>query len=135
MLVAVLALGIALGGTAVAASRYVITSASQIKPSALEAITHLALTRKFEEKGPLETIEPGKIGVANARCPQGTALLSGGYSLEGAGKAEEEAANVSMLSDGPVGATAWWVAVMDRSSTIPIHIRGRALCMRPDSEL
>ena len=62
--IAVLALVLAIGGTAVAASRYVITSKSQIKPSVLHELRSEAAMTAAIPKGPKAIID--RIGLANS---------------------------------------------------------------------
>lgn len=69
MLVAFLALVVALGGTAVAAEQYVITSTSQIKPSVLAEL-HALRTRAHSA-----SVEPPALVVARARSTH--SVLSG----------------------------------------------------------
>jgi hypothetical protein len=81
-LLALLALFFALGGTAIAARHYLITSTSQIKPSVLKA-----LKGKVGSAGPQGPMgQQGPAGPAGATGPQGPAgpvNLSGIRSVEG----------------------------------------------------
>lgn len=69
MLVAVLALVVALGGTAVAAEQYVITSTNQIKPSVLAEL------RALRTRARAASVEPPALVVARARSTH--SVLSG----------------------------------------------------------
>jgi hypothetical protein len=78
--VAVTALVVASSGTAVAASRYLITSPSQIKPSVLRSIAHDTRGETAERSTPW-TFSKAGIGVvgATASCPAGFEDVTGGY--------------------------------------------------------
>jgi hypothetical protein len=61
MLVALIALVVALGGTALAASRYLITSTSQIKPSVLRELRSEAAKTAAVPKGPKAVIDRARL--------------------------------------------------------------------------
>jgi hypothetical protein len=77
---AVLALVVASSGTAVAASRYLITSPSQIKPSVLRQIARVTRGETAEPTSPWAFSKPGiPIDGATATCPPGYEDVTGGY--------------------------------------------------------
>jgi hypothetical protein len=118
--IALVALFVALGGTTLAASRYVITSPSQIKPSALRAIRG-ATGKTVVAHGPLVAVAPSSIGISEANCPSGYDVISGGYSaIVGVGG--------DVNQDEPVGTHSWWAGVSTRLSSEPAHIEATALC-------
>src|SRR3954453_6181614 len=73
LIVAIAALVVAFGGTAMAAKKYVITKTTQIKPSVLPQL------RKTGPAGP--TGLPGPAGPAGERGPAGTAGVAGPSSI------------------------------------------------------
>lgn len=77
---AVTALVVASSGSAVAASRYLITSSAQIKPSAIRQLAQALRGETAEPKSPWAISQAG-IGVvgAVATCPPGYEDVSGGY--------------------------------------------------------
>jgi hypothetical protein len=78
LVIACLALILALGGTAVAAKRYLITNTQQISPAVLKQLTKLAA--KQVKQGPA-----GAAGAAGAAGTAGTAGLSGERGPAGPG--------------------------------------------------
>lgn len=78
---AVVALVVASSGSAVAASRYLITSSTQIKPSVLRSIAVAARGETAEPKSLWAISRPGGIPFIGARvqCPVGYSVVSGGY--------------------------------------------------------
>ena len=77
---AVVALVVASSGSAVAASRYLITSTSQIKPSVLRSLAHAARGETAEPASPTVFSKPGVPFVgATASCPAGFQDVSGAY--------------------------------------------------------
>lgn len=104
MVLSLLALFIALGGTAIAAKHYLITSTSQIKPSILKQLRGrtgppglagangangaqgpqgpagpTSLGRLTSVTGPKNLVSPSSIGESVATCPSGNNAVSGGY--------------------------------------------------------
>jgi hypothetical protein len=119
-LIALVALFFALGGSAVAASRYLITSTSQIKPSVLKTIRG-APGRLLVVRGPLVTIQPSSVGVSEANCPSGYDIVSGGYSaVLGVGG--------DVNQNEPVSAYSWWAGVSTRLSSERATVGAVALC-------
>ncbi len=79
-LLALIALVVASSGSAVAASRYLITSPSQIKPSVLRSLAHAARGETAERSSPTVFSKPG-VGFVGAtvHCPAGFTDVTGGY--------------------------------------------------------
>ncbi len=139
--IALLALFFALGGTAIAAKHYLITSTSQIKPSVLKQ-----LHGKVGETGPAGTaglagpqgpggpqgpagpsnlsalttvigptveVPTGKVGGAEATCPAGSRAVSGGgfASIAGLDDSEMETTH-----------TSWFIVISNQTGiTLKIH--------------
>lgn len=117
--IACLALFVALGGTAMAASRHVITSTSQIKASVLHAI--VAPGPDVLIHGSVVNVGPGKHGALTAQCPGGDHLVTGGYSAE-------LAPGALVTSDGPSGTTGWMVLIDNEKGTAVSPGLAHALC-------
>lgn len=80
---AVVALVVASSGSAVAASRYLITSSSQIKPSVLRQIARATRGETAEPSSLWAFNKPGlPFDPASVSCPAGFEAVSGGYSAE-----------------------------------------------------
>ncbi len=81
--IAIVALVVALSGTAIAANRYVITSRSQIKPAVLSSLSaprQASLERILTSP---VSVAPGKqVGLIEADCLKGEHVISGGYDVE-----------------------------------------------------
>src|ERR1039458_8720993 len=91
--VAWLALLFSMTGTGIAASRYIITSTSQIKPSVL---------KKLEKPGPRGAPSIGGVQVVGVQGPQGP---SGVVGVQGPQGPSGVAGTGSVGSQGPTGAT------------------------------
>jgi hypothetical protein len=80
---AVIALVVASSGSAVAASRYLITSSSQIKPSVLRQIARASRGETAEPSSLWAFNKPGiPVDPATVSCPSGYEAVSGGYSAD-----------------------------------------------------
>jgi hypothetical protein len=136
LILACVALLFALGGSAIAASRYVIDSAAQIKPSVVQALTR-ASGRYLEVITPEVTFTPGKppAGQETAFCPRAGQLQNGpltsrsAYHVVTGGYVADLAPGTIVDADRPVAATGWTVNVTDPSgSGGTSHFRVFALC-------
>jgi hypothetical protein len=81
LVISILALVVALSGTAIAAKRYLITNTKQISPAALKQLTKLAATQV--KQGPAGA--PGAAGAAGATGAAGAAGPSGERGAPGPG--------------------------------------------------
>lgn len=138
--VAWLALFVALGGTSFAASRYLITSTSQIKPTVLRklrgatgppgpagpagppgpaaTIYSLSPKRLTTVNSPGVTVPPGAVQSATAVCPAGTRAISGG----GSGGITD--INISEIQSARLG----WFIVVVNPTRINVQIHAQAEC-------
>jgi hypothetical protein len=142
--IALLALFFALGGTAIAARHYLITSASQIKPSVLRQLHGSngaqgpagaagptgpqgsqgpagsnALSGLTPVTGPQTTIASGKAGSSVATCPAGQHAVSGGGftdNLDGLDASEMSSDHLS------------WIVLAGNSSSVSAIIEAFAYC-------
>ncbi|HEY4428816.1 MAG TPA: hypothetical protein VGN08_11485 [Solirubrobacteraceae bacterium] len=112
--IAAAALFVALGGTAVAAKHYLITSTQQIKPNVLKALraptASLSVLTTALYGG---LAAPGKTSQVTAFCPPGSHAVSGG------GESGITRLEVSeMIGDH----SGWFIIVNnDTATTVPIH--------------
>jgi hypothetical protein len=141
--VAWVALFVALGGTSAAATRYVITSTKQIKPTVLRklhgargragpagapgpqgppgpaaSVYSLSLRGLSTVTGPAVTVGPGAVESATALCPSGTRAISGG----GSGGITD--INISEMQASHLG---WFIVVVNRTP-IKVQIHAQAQC-------
>ncbi len=115
-----IALFVALSGTAIAASRYLITSTNQIKPSVVRALT--APGPDLDVTGSRTIVKAGQIGpAALANCPTGYHVLSGGYF-------DELTAGAFVQIDHPRGTLGWTVVIDNRHGTETSEVIAEALC-------
>jgi hypothetical protein len=117
--IALVAPFVALGGTTLAASRYVITSTGQIKPNVLKAIRGAPLGQLVVVHGPLTSTS--SISASEAQCPAGDNIVSGGYSAV-------VGPHGYVSQDEPVGPQAWWATVSTGISGEQATVRATALC-------
>jgi hypothetical protein len=117
--IALLALFVALGGSAIAASRYVITSTGQIKPNVLRAIRGAPLGQLVEVHGALTSTT--SVAASQAQCPAGDDIVSGGYSAV-------LGPNGYVNQDEPVGTHSWWAGVSMRLTGERATVTATALC-------
>jgi hypothetical protein len=117
--IAIVALFVALGGSAVAANRYIITSPSQIKPGVISAVAKEARL----VISPQTTINPGQTaGVAAANCAEDEHLVSGGYTEA------ELAPGAYVLQDAPRGSHGWTIVVNNQHGTGASIVQAEVLC-------
>jgi hypothetical protein len=117
--IACLALFVALGGTAIATSRYMITSPSQIKPSVVTALESSGPDTNVNSEE--VSVQPGTHGSAGASCSTGEHVVTGGYS-------GELAPGALVVIDEPRGSHGWSVLIDNRHATTVSKIRAEALC-------
>lgn len=151
MAVALVALGIALGGSAVEATNGLITGA-QIKNHSigLNDLSYSAIAKLRGDRGPrgpegrpgpagtpappLSTkltiqsaqtlLAAGTVGSATASCPTGTLAISGGAHTNG----------LSLWADQPIGlggTNTGWLAGATASSLIQSEVNAYAICLSP----
>ena len=141
--IAVLALFFAMGGTALAAHHYLITSTSQIKPSVLTKLKGNAgkngaqgpagaagaagaqgpagpttLSALTSVTGSTVDVPTGKVEGASAFCPAGSHAVSGGGSSSIAG------IDVSELGTGRQS----WFIIVENTTGITLEIHAEAQC-------
>lgn len=142
--VACLALFFALGGSALAASKYLITSTSQIKPSVLKSLQGkrgpagtpgapgaagaagspgpvgaLDTADVTVVDGPAASIGPDSNGSSTAVCASGSTVLSGGYA--------GPLTDTTITYDDPLGTAEWQVGASNLSSN-PETLTAVAVC-------
>lgn len=126
MVVAGVALVLASSGTTLAASHYLVTSTSQIKPSVLRSLASSAQEEINESTGTWVLAKPGVPLVwARAWCPEGSHVISGGY--EG-----DLAPGVAIRTNLATG-NGWSVVAVPTSSSAEIgetKLRVHALCLK-----
>jgi hypothetical protein len=117
--IALTALFVSLGGSAVAASRYIITSPSQIKPGVMAGLT--GENRLVES--PKTTINAGQVvGGEGANCAADEHVVTGGYSLA------ELAPGAYVVKDGLRGTKGWTVLVNNQHATGVSTVIAEVLC-------
>jgi hypothetical protein len=107
-----------------AASRYLITSTRQIAPRVIRQIRTMhppAAPRIIESA--VQTVEPGRRGLAYAACPQGWVPISGGY----AGSVPPSISEPSIISVPDV--FGWGVGLTNQTGATQT-IRAVAICSR-----
>ena len=150
MAIAILALFIALSGTAVAASRYIITSSSQIKPGAI-ALQNISLGARVSLKGSAGPPGPaGTNALANTTvyshsapvpanqyfyyfvlCPSGERAISGGATTSSSFAVINESfpidTNGNPVTDNGALAAGWRTQVYNSGGT-QLQVTYYAMC-------
>ena len=121
-LIAISALFIALGGTAIAANRYVITSAGQIKPSVLSSLRGASPNVGRVQTPPVTVKAGAATPIVQAECPEGQHVVSGGYAVELAPNA--------YVSLNVPSRKAWLVQVDATKSSSASTVQATALCQQ-----
>jgi hypothetical protein len=138
LVVALLALLVALGGTALAASRYVVTSTKQIKPAVLQALAADAFHRSAVVHSSPVRLAPGVATPALAHCPGSAVAVSGGYDVKagppGGPFSAASISDIQVVDDGPFTNRTWTVVVLETPSGGPMYLESRALCVAPGGE-
>jgi hypothetical protein len=143
MAVALVALGVALGGTGVAATSGLITGADIKNHSvSLNDLTYSAIKQLRGRRGPpgpagksvslagklmlrqaQTTLGPGSIGSATATCPVGTVALSGGAHTTG----------TTLWASEPTasGSSLGWLAGATASAGLQAEVDAYVICFSP----
>jgi hypothetical protein len=146
MVVSLIALFVALGGSAVAARHYVITSSSQVKNGALKAVDLSRSARRALRgaRGPVgpagmpgppgpstlghltrvdqqKTLAPGAVDSVDATCPAGQNVVSGGFQSVGA---DSEV----FFADTFGSPNTWSVGLDNFDSTLSATVDAIAFC-------
>ena len=143
MAVALIALGAALGGSAVAGTGLITGAQIQDHTVGLNDLTYQAIARLRGRQGPpgppattasiakklkivqaTYTIPAGAVGSATAHCPSGSVILSGGGHTTGQGL--WVSAPIAVL-----GAGTGWQAGGTAFSTLPSQVDATAICLEP----
>lgn len=140
MTVALIALGAALGGSAVAGSGLI--TGAQIKDHSvgLDDLSYTAIAKLRGRQGPPGptasiadklaivhasfNIAAGAVGTATAHCPAGSVILSGGAHTNGQGL--WISAPIALL-----GAGTGWQAGGSSFSSLPSQVDATAICLKP----
>ena len=143
MTVALIALGVALGGSAVAGSGLITGAQIQDHSVGLNDLTYSAIATLRGRQGPAgppastaaiarklaivhatANIPAGAVGSATAHCPTGSVILSGGGHTNGQGL--WVSAPIAVL-----GAGTGWQAGGSSFSTLPSQVDATAICLKP----
>ena len=146
MTVALIALGVALGGSAVAGSGLITGAQIQDHSVGLNDLTYSAIATLRGRQGPAGPAGPpgstaaiarklaivhatanipaGAVGSATAHCPSGSVILSGGGHTNGQGL--WVSAPIAVL-----GAGTGWQAGGSSFSTLPSQVDATAICLKP----
>lgn len=143
MIVALVALGAALGGSAVAGSGLI--TGAQIKDHSvgLDDLSYSAVAKLRGRQGPpgppattesianklaivhaTFNVAAGAVGTATAHCPTGSVILSGGAHTTGQGL--WISAPIAVL-----GAGTGWQAGASSYSSLPSQVDATAICLKP----
>jgi hypothetical protein len=139
-IIASVGLFVALGGTALAAHHYLISSTGQIKPSVLRklhgarglpgprgapgpqgpsaSIYTLPLKGLTSVTGPIVKVPPHAVEAATAVCPSGSRAISGG------GSASIAAINVTEMRSTHDG----WFIIVSNATPVTVNIHAEAQC-------
>jgi hypothetical protein len=139
-----LALFFALGGTAIAAKHYLITSTNQIKPSVLSQLRGrtgaagsqgpggpqgpagpagpVALGKIIRVEGPNVSVPTRQLAASHAVCPSGYRVISGGYST-----VLPEGATVYFDAE-ETGTNSWTAAVANFNELQASEVAALAYC-------
>lgn len=138
-------LGLLFAGTSAAASRWLITSTHQIKPSVLHQLHgargktgvagapgHFSTANVSVVQGapvflcPAGQAQACNVGSGFASCPQGAVALSGGWAPAGNGLV-----NTTIVDSHPDdGAGSQWFVLMDNESAIAESFTPYAVCAK-----
>lgn len=126
-----------LSGGAIAASRYLITSTRQIKPSVLRQLhgatgpagppgtfSSAGVTTVSGPSAPMCASSPSTcaVGSSVATCPAGDVVLSGGYDGE-----TDPPVDATAGYDEPLGSNGWEV-IISNNAAIPASFHAIAVC-------